>query len=156
MSKNKRPSFTYETDPDSPFGMVTNDLLRAKAFQELSRTAQIFYIICIAHKSDPAQSKTLYTALTYYYANIDGKTDEDVKIDSGQNRKTIGNTTKFVFPEEQLKEYGFSAQAGNKYKKELVDKGFIRVAHQDKAHMLDGEWIRMPTVYEFISKWKRL
>lgn len=155
MSKDKRPPFTYETDSSSPFGMITNDLLRAKAFQELSRTAQIFYVMCVAHKSDHAQSKLLYTALEYYYANDDSKTKEDIKADAGQYRKTINNTTKFVFPEEHLEEYGFSAQAGNKYKKELIDKGFIKIAHQDKAHMLDGKWIRMPTVYEFISKWKK-
>lgn len=155
MSKDKRPPFTYETDPGSPFGMITNDLLRAKSFQELSRTAQIFYIICIAHKADTSQSKALYKALQYYYASIDGMTEEDVKSDSGQNRKTIIHTTKFVFPEEQLKEYGFSAQAGNKYKKELIDKGFIRIAHQDKAHLMGGAWIRMPTVYEFINDWKK-
>lgn len=155
MSKDKRPPFTYELDSDSTFGMISNDLLRAKPFQELSRTAQIFYIMCVTHKSDPAQSKTLYTALEYYYAGIEGMTKEDVKVDSGQNRKTINSTTKFVFPEDQLEEYGFSAQAGNKYKKELIEKGFIKIAHQDKAHILQGSWIRMPTVYEFVSDWKR-
>ena len=156
MSKNnKRPSFTYETDPGSPFGMITNDLLRSKAFQELSRTAQVFYIVCVAHKSDSTQSTALYKALQYYYAGIENKTDEDAKLDSGQNKKTITHSTKFVFPEKQLEEYGFSSQSGSKYKKELIDKGFLKIAHQDKPHMMDGTWTRVPTVYEFTNKWKK-
>lgn len=156
MGKVEKPAYVYETDSDSKFGMITGDLLRSKTFQGLSKTAQIFYIDCVVHKAEEDQSKLLYNALAYYYASIPGMTSEDVKNDAGQNRKTLIRTTKFVFPEEHLSEYGYSPQLANKYKNELIEKGFIKIAHKDKAHMLEGKWIKMPTVYEFINDWKRL
>ena len=155
MGKVEKPAYVYETDADSKFGMITGDLLRAKAFQDLSRTAQIFYIDCIVHKAEEDQSKLLYNALMYYYSSIEDLTEEDAKWEAGQNRKNAIKSTKFVFPEEHLKEYGYSPQLANKYKNELIEKGFIRVAHKDKAHTMSGQWVRMPTVYEFINDWKR-
>ena len=118
--------------------VITGDLFRSKSFQELSETAQIFYISCVVHKQEQDQKQLLYKALCYYLGE-----------------EVIYQNNYFVFPKGHLKAYGYSPQLSNKYKKELIQAGFIKLSFQDKAHMVNDHWVRMPSVYEFIDKWKR-
>lgn len=135
----------------------------SKQFQDLSYAAQVFYILCATHKQTPLQSQALFNALREYYDLIgEGKSDYDIRVMAGQERKARTKSPYFVIPQKHLDEYGFGASYATKLKRELIQHGFIKVFANSKAHGAGNhqganrDFSKRVTVYEFTNDWKKL
>jgi len=148
------PRYLYYDDPWANFSMVTDNLLRAKQFQELSAAAKNFYVICCTHKKTAQQSQCLYMALKEYYQTIgEEKPDIEISYEAGTCKKSYRESDKFVIPQSHLAEYGISPQYASKLKKELIAKGFIRIFANGKHK--HNAYDKRVTIYEFINDWKK-
>jgi len=58
-----------------------------------------------------------------------------------------GGSREFVFPASSAKKYGIPRNSFERWKKELIDKGFIRVLYS-------GRLTREKSSYEFCFDWK--
>ena len=137
MGKKKKeiPSYLYDDDPFCNFAMVTSDIFASKQFQELSNAARIFYLVCATHKQTIEQSTCLFNALKEYYTLFgEEKTDYDLRLMAGQEKKAKIKSPYFVIPQSQLEQYGYTASYATKLKKELIDKKFIKVFANGKKH----------------------
>lgn len=152
------PSYLYESDSGSNYSRVTSDLLMSKSYQELSHAARAFYIVLVTHKHTKIQSETLFNSLKEYYERLGiEKTKEDLQGESDQWEKWHGGESKkFVIPEKQLKEYGYSSAYASKLKRELIEKGFIKVfANRKGKGAINQDYSKSVTIYEFSNAWKK-
>lgn len=163
MGKKKKeiPSYLYDDDPFCNFAMVTSDIFASKQFQELSNAARIFYLVCATHKQTIEQSTCLFNALKEYYTLLgEEKTDYDLRLMAGQEKKAKIKSPYFVIPQSQLEQYGYTASYATKLKKELIDKKFIKIFANEKKHSIHNiqggnrDFSRRVTIYQFISDWK--
>lgn len=158
----KIPPYLYNDDAFCNFAMVTADLFRSWQFQELTHASKIFYMICATHKETPEQTQCLFNSLKEYFT-LKGEviSDFDLQLLSGQNKRAKLKSMLFVIPESHLKQYGISSQYASKLKKELIEKGFIKIYANEKKHAggnLQGanrDFSKRVTIYEFINDWKR-
>ncbi len=163
MGKKKKeiPSYLYDDDPFCNFAMVTSNLLASKQFTELSKAARAFYLTCAVHKQTLEQSTCLFNALKEYYTLFgEEKTDYDLRLMAGQEKKAKIKSPYFVIPQSQLEQYGYTKQYATKLKKELIDKKFIKVFANEKKHSTHNtqggnrDFSRRVTIYQFINDWK--
>lgn len=158
MGKGKKyiPTYLYDDDPESNFSMITSNLLRSKAYQSLSHAARDFYIVLCTHKQTVEQTETLFASLKEYY-KLRGveKTDYDLRLEAGQDKRSVKKSSKFVIPSKQLREYGYSDSYASKLKKELINHGFIKVFANEKRKSNNKCFDKNVTIYEFISNWKK-
>lgn len=97
--KKTLPSYLYDDDAFCNFAMITSNLLASKQFQELSLAARAFYLTCVTHKQTLEQSSCLYNALKEYYTLIgEEKTEYDLKLMAGQEKRAKIKSTYFVIP----------------------------------------------------------
>lgn len=163
MGKKKEiPAYLYYKDPYSMFAMISSDLFTSPQFQDLSNAAKIFYVICAAHKQTAEQRQCLYNSLKEYFSLL----GEDIaEVDLQQMAGTLPRSRKastfFVIPQSHLEQYGLSAAYASKLKRELIDKGFIRVFANEKKHAkgniqgANRDFSKRVTIYEFVNTWKR-
>lgn len=161
--KKQTPSYLYDDDAFCNFAMVTSDLFASKQFQELSHAARAFYLVCATHKQTPEQSTCLYNSLKEYYQLLgEEKTDYDLRLMAGQEKRAKVKSTYFVIPQSQLEQYGYKASYASKLKRELIEKGFIKVFANEKKHSTSDRYTqgsnrdfsKQVTIYEFINDWK--
>lgn len=138
------PSWAYEDNIKSKFGIIYDDLLKSKKFRSLSLAAQRFYITLVVHSSTEKAKECLYNALSETYELMgEGKSTFDIKAEVYDERKKL-----FVFPKKQYEEYGYTKAYTSKYLNELTERGFISVWRSGKHQ-------RKVSIYEFSSKWKK-
>lgn len=151
--KKNLTAWQYCNDPDSIWAKVSIDLLMSEQFQELSKAAQLFYIILIMNKNSYDQSQCLYNALkSYYEAKGEVVDDAVLKSQSGDYSKSRRFSDLFVIPAKQIERYGFKLPYVNKLKNELMDKGFIELFANKKGR---GKIDSYVTIYRFVSNWKK-
>ncbi|MCR4751655.1 MAG: hypothetical protein K5852_05095 [Eubacterium sp.] len=158
MGRNKPvPKYLYGNGDDLHFVMVTANLLQSEGFQELSRPAQLFYLICCAHKNTEMQRQCLYKTLEEYFNLLDDpKSEYDLKLLSGQIKNRPDDKMYFVFPASHLKLYGITPQYASKYKRELIEHGFIRVVGNEKGKRCPNQdFSKRITIYAFNTGWKK-
>lgn len=158
MGQNKPipPYLCGDNDGKRDFAMIKANLLQAEGFQELSRPAQLFYLTCCAHKNTEMQRQCLYKTLEEYHALLDDDISKyDLQLEAGQVKNCKDDKMYFVFPSSHLKLYGISPQYASKYKKELIQKGFIRVVGNEKGKgKANMDFSKRITIYAFTTKWK--
>lgn len=160
--KTKLKPYLYNDDAYSNFAMVSSDLFASWQFQDLSHAARSFYLLCAVHKHTGEQSTCLFKALKEYY-ELKGEeiSEYDLKLYSGQIANAKVQSMYFVIPQSHLGQYGYTAQYANKLKKELIDKGFIKVFANEKKHAkgnvqgANRDFSKRVTIYEFSTDWKR-
>lgn len=145
-------TWQYHNDPHSLWGKVSMDLLMSKQFQELSKAAQMLYIVLIVNKINSDQSQCLYNALKDY-GELTGEpiSDEELKYKCGDYKKSREYADLFVIPAKQLAQYGFKKSYASKLKQELEDNGFIETFANKKSK---GRVDLAVTIYKFSDKWK--
>jgi len=149
--KNLLP-WQYHNDPDSLWGKVSMDLLMSEQFQDLSKAAQLLYIVLIVNKINSDQSQCLYKSLKDYFNLIDEPISEDeLKYKCGDYKKARRFADYFVMPAKQMEQYGFSKQYASRLKQELEDKGFIKTVVNKKSQ---GRVDLAVTIYQFSDGWK--
>ncbi len=156
--KSKIDSWLYcNSEYENAFSMVTADLLESTKYKSLSHAAQAFYIVLVTHKKTTIQRTTLFKTLQDYHKLTGQEIDDyDISVKSGSYQRLKKDSPYFVIPEKQLKAYGYSSQYASKLKKELIEKGFIKVFAFDKGtggycHAFS----KKPTIYKFVNDWKR-
>lgn len=163
MKKKQIAPYLYNDDAFCNFAMVTSNLFASKQFQELSHAARAFYLMCATHKQTSEQSACLYNALKEYYTLLgEEKTDYDLRLMAGQEKRAKIKSTYFVIPQSQLEQYGYKPSYASKLKKELIEKKFIKVFANEKKHSTSGRYTqgsnrdfsKQVTIYQFISDWK--
>lgn len=164
MGKKKKeiPAYLYNDDAFCNFAMVTSDLFCAWQFQNLSHAARTFYLLCATHKQTPEQKQCLYNSLKEYYT-LKGEdiSEYDLRLYSGLEYRAKIKSRYFVIPQSQLSQYGYKPQYANKLKKELIEKGFIKVFANEKKHSSNNtqganrDFSKRVTIYEFVTDWKR-
>lgn len=148
------PSYLYETDAWSKFGIITSDLLLSKPFQDLSSAARQFYIVLAVNKATEQQRTCLYNTLKDYYKRMgEDKADIDIAYEAGTTKKSYKKSKCFCFPQVQADDYGYSAARRSQLLRELENAGFIKVKCNKKSR--EQARLRYPTVYEFIDVWKQ-
>lgn len=161
--KKQIPPYLYCDDAFCGFAMVTSNLFCSNQFQELTHAARAFYLVCAAHKQTPEQSTCLYNALKEYYTLLgEEKTEYDLRVMAGQEKRAKIKSTYFVMPQSHLEQYGYKASYANKLKNELIEKKFIKVFANKKKHSTSGRYTqgtnrdfsKQITIYQFISDWK--
>lgn len=116
------------TKSNDNYGTLFESMAKNKAFQELTTFAKIFYVYCRIQ----SQSKVAKACLYQHGA------DSGVQYDSNCD---------FVFPAKHLAEYGIDRRNADKYFKQLVQAGFIKIREQnDHRHKVN--------VYSFSDEWK--
>ena len=150
--RNNLTSWQYHNDPDSIWAKVSIDLLLSDQFQDLSMAARSFYLTLVVHKNSFDQSQCLFNALKEHFKLI-GKsiTDEELKHLCGDYSKSRKYSDLFVMPAVQIERYGYSLSYITKLKKELEDKGFIKVFANEKKR---GKVDKVVTIYQFVNDWK--
>lgn len=146
MNKNKKqaPKWAYEDNPYSKFGMIYDDMLKAKAYQSLSVASRQLLTVLIVHASTEIAKECLFNAIKERNALL-GEDTHPHNISSevyAQDRKM------FVFPKEHYEKYGYTKGYVYKYLKELKEYGFIKVVQC-------GKNAKKVNIYEFDTKWKR-
>lgn len=151
--KNNLTAWQYHNDPHSIWGKVSLDLLLSDQFQDLSKSAQLFYIILIVNKNSYDQSQCLYNALKSYYEMIGEPIDDVVlKYQCGDYSKSRRYSNLFVIPAKQIERYSFKLSYITKLKNELIDKGFIKIFANEKTR---GRVDTYVTIYQFVNDWKK-
>lgn len=153
-SKTKIHKYLYNTDLSGKFLMLPPEIFEEKAFQELSYGARQFYILLCVHKETDIQRACLYKALQEYNEVCGlGLAEIDLKNEAMPSKRTKITSNYFVAPLKQLEVYGYKKSYITKLKKELIDKGFIRVVYAQKGRY--SGWEKNVTVYQFSNKWKQ-
>ena len=149
---NNLTYWQYHNDPNSIWAKVSTDLLLSEQFQDLSLATRSFYMTLIVHKNSYDQSQCLFNALKSHFELI-GKpiTDEELKYLCGDYSKSRRFSNLFVMPATQIERYGYSLSYITKLKKELEDKGFIKVYANEKKR---GKIDTAVTIYQFTNNWK--
>lgn len=165
MSKKKKeiPEYLYHDDGFSNFAMVTSDIFASPQFQSLSHAARAFYLLCATHKQTAEQKQCLYNALKEYYTLLgEDIADIDLQIMAGTAPRAKVKSTYFVIPQSHLAQYGYKPAYASKLKRELIEKGFVRVFANEKRHSDEGRYTqggnrdfsKRVTIYQFINDWK--
>ena len=142
----------FHNDPHSLWGKVSMDLLMSEQFQDLSKSAQLLYIILIVNKINSDQSQCLFNALKDYYELIgEPLTKEELKYQTGDYSRSRRFANLFVIPAKQLEQYGFKKSYASRLKQELENKGFIKTFANKKCQ---GRVDLSVTIYQFTDNWK--
>lgn len=143
-SKRSAPSWAYEDNPFSKFGMIYADMLKSKKYQELSCSTRQFLTVCIVHSSTEKAKECLYNALNERYTLLGTpKNEHDLNLETYDENKKL-----FVFPKKHYEEYGYTKAYVYKCFKELQDKGFLKI-------MQNGKNSKKVNIYEFSTEWKK-
>lgn len=113
-----------------------NNLLMSTKFQELSKAAQLFYIIILSYRKTYEHQSDLYDALDFYVPYDIYKLDVSNLI---------------VIPSKIFEEYGYSMQYTSKIKRELIDKGFIEVQYGEMSRY--NKYNQSTTIYKICTDW---
>ena len=155
--KPKIPEHLYDVDASllsNRFLMLPPELLESKAFQELSIAARLLYITICTHKQAEIQRACLKNALEDYNRIFDlGMSAGEIYDEATPNKRTKYSKGYFVFPNKHAEAYGFKKNYCTKLMKELIQKGFIKVAYGGKGKY--GGWNTNVTVYQFSNEWKK-
>ena len=137
------PSFAFEDNPSSKFGIIYADLLKSQRFQSLTGPAKLLYISCCVHSHTDECLKTLFNAVSELDRNLNLNTPlERVREVVWKNDFKF-----FVFPTVHYVRYGYDRKSFWKYKQELLEHGFISEAvRQTHLHRV--------TIYCFSRNWK--
>ena len=152
-STPKIHKWLYSDELSGKFLMLPPDLFEEPAYQELSHAARLFYIVLCVHKETEIQRACLFKALTEYNTILGlGLTDNDILDEATPNKRTKFTSGYFVAPIKHLEAYGYKKNYVTKLKKELIDKGFIKVKYGQKGKY--NGWNENVTVYQFSNEWK--
>lgn len=152
--KPRIPPYLRGDEYSGNFAMIPPDLFEMEGFKNLTYAARAFYLMIAAHVTSMQQRECLYNALQEYNQILSlGLTEEDIKESAWGNKRAHTFSRLFVIPESHLKNYGYSAAYANKLKKELIEKGFIKIKYGGKGKYT--AWSKNVTVYEFVSEWKK-
>ena len=153
MSDTKIHKWLYSDRVSGKFLMLPPELFEEEAYQELSHAARQLYIVLCVHKETEIQRACLYKALQDYNGIYDlGLTEQDILNEAKPNKKTRYSNGYFVFPEKHFEAYGYKKSYVTKLKKELIEKGFIKVKYGQKGKY--NGWNENVTVYQFSNGWK--
>lgn len=154
-SNTKIHKWLHDNEISGRFLMLPPELFEYKEVQALSYAAAYFYIVLNAHKETEIQRACLYNALHEYNTILDlGMSEQDILDEARPGKRTKYSKGYFVAPAKQLYEqYGFKKNYVTKLKKELIEKGFIRIAYGGKGKY--NGWNENVTVYQFTNKWKK-
>ena len=156
MGRRKVPKihpWIYRIEASEKFLMLTPDLFEDDGFRELTHAGRLFYILICVHKETDQQRNCLLKALRDYneIENL-GWTEKDILDQAMPNKRSRFTDGYFVIPLKHLEQYGYSAQYASKLKKELIDKGFIKVVFSAKGKF--NAWNLNCTIYQFSNTWK--
>lgn len=153
-STPKIHKWLYSDELSGKFLMLPPELFEEAAFQKLSHAARLFYIVLCVHKETEIQRRCLYNALRDYNEIYElGLNEEDILNEATPNKRTKYTSGYFVAPIKQLAAYGYKPNYITKLKKELIDKGFIKVKYGQKGKY--NAWNENVTVYQFTNDWKK-
>lgn len=138
------PSFAFEDNPSSKFGIIYADLLKSQRFRELSGSAKVLYVCMSAHAHTRESLECLYNTIS--------ELDRVMKLNSSpeQIREAVyqRDYQYFVFPARHYQGYGFDRKTFWKLKEELLRAGFIE-------EIVKQSHLRRVTVFGFSANWKR-
>lgn len=160
--KSPLKNWQYYADSFSNYAMISNDLLKADPFRELTNAERLMYLVLVTHSASSDCVTCLYWTLRAYHektGKVIPEIDLQEQVGTRARKKQFGSPF-FVFPEKHMKQYGYTASQARKLIKALIEKGFIEKYCNDKAHCLSTEngladFSQMPTVYRFSEKWKK-
>lgn len=153
----KIPEYVYDVDASllsNRFLMLPPELFESKAFQELSIAARLLYITICTHKQAEIQRVCLKKSLEEYNHIYElGMSEGEIYDEATPNKRTKYTNNYFVFPNKHAEAYGFKKNYCTKLMKELIQKGFIKVAYGGKGRY--NGWNANVTVYQFSNEWKK-
>ena len=154
MTKNKIHGWLCPGEVSGRFLMLPPELFEAPQFQLLTPAAARLYIFLNVYRETEPQRACLHEALTEYNRIYDlGLTDFDINEQARPGKSSKFNKGYFVAPLKHLEAHGFKKNYVTKLKKELIAKGFIRIAYGGKGRF--NGWNQNTTVYQFISDWQQ-
>lgn len=153
MSKPKINPWLYPGEPSGYFSMIPPDFYEAPQVQALKPAARDFYIFLNVYRNTEQQRACLHETLTEYNTIFNlGMTEQDLNDEARPQKNTRYNKGYFVMPCKHLEEHGYKRNYVTKLKKELIEKGFIKIAYGKKGRY--SAWNQNTTVYQFINDWK--
>lgn len=150
-SKEKPPVWSMydNNNAESAFAFIYQDLICTQSFINLSNAEKAFLIVCMVHCQD--DSNRSRTAAYKRKENKELGLDENADVGLWTDRRQ----GYFVFPADQLKEYGYSRSNGSKLLQQLVEKGFIERIRKNKYRVgMCNDDSNKLNVYKMSSKWK--
>ena len=136
------------------FLMLPPDIYENANFQALKPAARDFYIFLNAYRETEPQRACLHEALTEYNRLEDlGLTEFDINEEARPGKHTKYNQGYFVAPLKHLEKHGYKKSYVTKLKKELIEKGFIRIAYGGKGRYCG--WNQNATIYQFVNTWQQ-
>ena len=154
MSKTKIHGWLCPGEVSGRFLMLPPDIYESPQFQALKPAARDFYIFLNAYRETEPQRACLQKVLTEYNRILDlGLSDFEINEEARPGKHTKYNKGYFVAPLKHLEKHGYKKGYITKLKKELIDKGFIKVVYGGKGRF--NGWNQNATVYQFIGNWQR-
>ena len=112
--------------------MLPPELFYNPQYQALTPAAGRFYIFLNVYRESEEQRACLFEALTEYNRLYDlGLSDFDIQNEARPTKGSKYNQGYFVAPMKHLEAAGFKKNYVTKLKKELIDKGFIKINQSD-------------------------
>lgn len=165
MARKKQsiPPFLCPEEHSEKFVMFPPDLFENEAYNELTYQARQLYLVMAMNTTTQEEQRVCRAVLDWYIQiGVIEDMTEDAKVikTGGMYQGIYHNAEWFIFRQVDAERKGFPTRSRtDAYKKELCEKGFIKVICQGKGRMSSGKdgtkkFSKNATLYAFSNKWK--